>query len=118
MDLGLKDRVALVCGATRGLGRAVAESLEREGARVAVNGRDPATAPFPADVTVPAQAEALVHRVAGELGRLDVLFCNAGGVWAQKPGWDAGTFPSARPWWKWWRKSSVPWIAARFCCSA
>jgi 3-oxoacyl-[acyl-carrier protein] reductase len=61
------------------LGRAVAESLEREGARVAVNGRDPATAPFPADVSVPEQAEALVHRVARELGRLDVLFCNAGG---------------------------------------
>ena len=70
--------MALVCGATRGLGRAVAESLTHEGARVAVNGRDPATAPFPADVTVPAQAEALVHRVAKELGRLDVLFCNAG----------------------------------------
>lgn len=68
-----------MCGSTRGIGRAVAKTLADEGARVAVNGRDPATAPFPADVTVSEQAEGLVHRVAKELGRLDILFCNAGG---------------------------------------
>jgi 3-oxoacyl-[acyl-carrier protein] reductase len=95
MDLGLAGRVALVCGSTKGLGRAVAKALAQEGARVAVNGRhrdsveDVArqlasetgqnVAPFVADVAVPAQAEALVERVHHELGRLDVLFCNAGG---------------------------------------
>lgn len=79
MDLGLTGRVALVCGSTRGIGRAVAKTLEEEGAQVAVNGRSAATAPFPADVTVPEQAEALVHRVAKQFGRLDILFCNAGG---------------------------------------
>ena len=77
MDLGLKGRVALVCGGTRGIGRAVATLLEQEGATVAINGRK--NAPFPADVSVPEQAVGLVERVAKEFGRLDVLFCNAGG---------------------------------------
>lgn len=95
MDLGLAGRVALVCGSTKGLGRAVAKSLALEGARVAVNGRHDdsveraaqqlaaetrqSVVPFAADVAVPAQAEALVERVHRELGRLDVLFCNASG---------------------------------------
>ncbi|HUC39187.1 MAG TPA: SDR family NAD(P)-dependent oxidoreductase, partial [Gemmatimonadales bacterium] len=79
MDLGLRGRVALVCGGTRGLGRAVANILTEEGAQVAVNGRDAKTAPFPADVTVPAQAEKLVQDVARKFGRLDIIFCNAGG---------------------------------------
>ena len=39
MDLGIERRVALVLGASRGLGRATAESLGREGARVALASR-------------------------------------------------------------------------------
>ena len=77
MDLGLKGRVALVCGGTRGIGHAVATALANEGAKVAINGRS--NAPFPADVAVPEQAVGLVQRVAKEFGRLDILFCNAGG---------------------------------------
>ena len=41
MDLGLKDKVAIVLASTSGLGLAVARSLLGEGARVAVSGRDP-----------------------------------------------------------------------------
>jgi 3-oxoacyl-[acyl-carrier protein] reductase len=78
MDLGIAGRVALVCGSTRGLGRAVAKVLADEGANVAINGRN-APAPFPADVSVPAEAERLVRDVAKQFGRLDILFCNAGG---------------------------------------
>ena len=101
MDLGLAGRVALVCGSTKGLGRAVAKALAQEGARVGVNGRhddlvDQAAQqlasetrqtvlPFVADVGVPAQAEALVERVHHELGRLDVLFCNASGPPGETP---------------------------------
>ena len=77
MNFGLEGRVALVCGGTRGIGRAVADALAGEGAKVAINGRK--NAPFPADVSVPEQATALVQRVAREFGKLDVLFCNAGG---------------------------------------
>src|SRR5216110_308143 len=95
MDLGLAGRVALVCGSTKGLGRAVAKALALEGARVVVNGRHQESVsrasvelraetgqdvtPGVADVGVPAQAEGLVERVHRELGRLDVLFCNASG---------------------------------------
>jgi 3-oxoacyl-[acyl-carrier protein] reductase len=96
MDLGLAGRVALVAGSSGGLGRATALRLAREGAHVAVNGRDPsrcdtaaealrAAAPAvevlscPADVAKPAEAAALVQRVVGHFGRLDVLVCNAGG---------------------------------------
>lgn len=95
MDLGLQDRVAVVCGSTRGIGRAVAKALALEGARVVVNGRHEnathaaaralaeetagAIRPLTADVTVPDQAENLVQQTVKEFGRLDVLFCNAGG---------------------------------------
>ncbi len=41
MDLGIKGRVAVVCGSSQGLGRAVAETLAEEGARVVVNSRSP-----------------------------------------------------------------------------
>ena len=79
MKLGLEGRVAIVCGGTRGIGRAVANLLTEEGAQVAINGRDSKTAPFPADVTIPAEAEKLVQDVAKKYGRLDILFANAGG---------------------------------------
>ncbi|NEE48589.1 SDR family NAD(P)-dependent oxidoreductase, partial [Streptomyces sp. SID8455] len=40
MDLGLKDRVYIVTGATRGLGNATARALATDGAKVIVTGRD------------------------------------------------------------------------------
>jgi 3-oxoacyl-[acyl-carrier protein] reductase len=95
MDLGLAGRVALVCGSTKGIGRGVAKALAQEGARVALNGRHESAvdqaarqleaetgqtvSSFVADVGIEAQAAALVARVHHELGRLDILFCNASG---------------------------------------
>ncbi len=43
MDLGIEGRTALVCGSSRGLGRACAEALAREGVNVVLNGRDAAS---------------------------------------------------------------------------
>src|SRR3989442_3139823 len=95
MELGLAGRVALVCGSTKGLARAVAKARAKEGARVAVNGRHQdsvervaqqleaktsrTVVPLVADVGTPAEAEGMVERLARELGRLDILFCNASG---------------------------------------
>jgi 3-oxoacyl-[acyl-carrier protein] reductase len=95
MDLGIRRRVALVCGSSTGLGYAIASTLADEGCRVALNARDPQrlagaaasigakateeVATFPADVSVPDDAARLVERVTAELGSVDILVCNAGG---------------------------------------
>lgn len=80
-------RVALVTGASRGLGRAVALRLIERGAQVAVNVRDEARAEalagelgafaVPGDVAAAGLPEALVARTVDRFGRLDILVNNA-----------------------------------------
>ncbi|OLC26828.1 MAG: hypothetical protein AUH69_11775 [Actinobacteria bacterium 13_1_40CM_4_65_12] len=90
MDLGLKDRGALVTAASKGLGRACAEALVGEGAEVFISSRDPlaiestakqisAAGWFAADVSRPGEPEALVEAAVQRLPGLDVLVVNAGG---------------------------------------
>lgn len=91
MDLGLQGRKALVTAASRGLGRACAEALAREGARVFISARGgDALADLAArigaaghrvcDLTDRTAVEALVAAAAEELGGLDILVVNAGGA--------------------------------------
>jgi 3-oxoacyl-[acyl-carrier protein] reductase len=90
VDLGIRGRVALVGGATQGIGRAVAEALVAEGARVVITARDPdRTAQAAAEIgaaaglgwhsTDLAGAPALVTRVTEEVGPVDILVTNTGG---------------------------------------
>ncbi|WP_330451939.1 MULTISPECIES: SDR family oxidoreductase [unclassified Streptomyces] len=91
MDLGLKDRVYIVTGATRGLGHATARALVADGAKVIITGRDekrareaaaelgPDAVGLAADNADPASAERLVEAAREEFGRLDGILISVGG---------------------------------------
>ena len=94
MDLGLKDKVAIITGGSDGIGKAAALSMAQEGASVVIVARraevletaaqeiKAATGgqvlPISADVTDPECARSIVARTANQYGRLDILVNNAG----------------------------------------
>jgi 3-oxoacyl-[acyl-carrier protein] reductase len=95
MDLGLKDRVALVAAGSRGLGRAVAEELAAEGASLVLCAREAQTLSetaaaiaethnahvlaVPADVTLTDDINRVVESGIERFGHIDILVTNAGG---------------------------------------
>jgi 3-oxoacyl-[acyl-carrier protein] reductase len=89
VDLGLKGRTAIVCGASAGMGLAIAEALAAEGANVAMFARRRDVLEREAerigalavrgDVTNPAHLERLVDQTVEAFGGIDVLVNNSGG---------------------------------------
>jgi 3-oxoacyl-[acyl-carrier protein] reductase len=89
MDLGLQGRTAIVCGASSGMGLAVAEELAAEGANVAMFARRRdllereaehiGALAVQGDVTIPQHLERLVQATVGAFGGIDVLVLNGGG---------------------------------------
>ena len=95
MDLGIKDKVALVAASSQGLGKAIAFQLSQEGAAVAICARNKdrllktrdeiaaetggVVKAFTVDVMNRDQTHKMVEEVIKEFGTIDILVCNAGG---------------------------------------
>jgi 3-oxoacyl-[acyl-carrier protein] reductase len=95
MDLKLKDKVALVLAASKGLGKASALALSAEGAKVVISSRNAEelnktadeirqqtgneVIAIPADVSDSEQMKALIKKTADTFGRIDILLNNGGG---------------------------------------
>jgi len=107
MDLQLKNKVTVITGPAKGMGRAISLAFAKEGAQLVLAGRDLAAIEpvaqearalgvdvhvVPCDMTDPAQTEALAQQTLAALGRIDILVNVAGGSGPiGKTGWETST---------------------------
>ena len=87
MDLGLAGKIAVVTGASKGIGLAITRSLVAEGARVAAGARSPGALaeldgvhPVTVDLTAPDGPARLVDEAVAAFGGIDILVNNVGSV--------------------------------------
>jgi 3-oxoacyl-[acyl-carrier protein] reductase len=88
MDLNLKDKVAIVTGASRGIGRAIAQTLSAEGMKLTLVARSPLedfsaslsteSLPLSLDLRLPDAASQVIEATIKKFGALDLLVNNAG----------------------------------------
>jgi 3-oxoacyl-[acyl-carrier protein] reductase len=112
MDLGINDRIALVTGASKNIGRAIAKALAREGARLILVSRScepleqlvaelggPAGRhlSFDLDLQQPACAQRLQERLGGDFAQPEIIVHNLGGSLGVTDAW-AGADDWARVW--------------------
>jgi 3-oxoacyl-[acyl-carrier protein] reductase len=121
--MSLSEKTALVTGAARGIGLAIASRLASDGARVALLDLDQAATEaaalkvgsgalaIAADVTRREQADAAIRRVAETWGRLDILVNNAGITGRSFPIWELGDED-------WARVIDVDLTSVFYCCRA
>jgi NAD(P)-dependent dehydrogenase (short-subunit alcohol dehydrogenase family) len=120
----LKNQVAIVTGASQGIGRAIAQRCAEAGAKVALVARTAskleevateirdgggAALAIPADVTDQAAVKAMARQAEAELGPVDLLVNNAGAFYAIGPAWevDAET---------WWSDVTINLLGVFLCC--
>lgn len=95
MDLGIKNRIGLVTGSSQGIGKAIAESLAKEGVNVVICSRDieklkdtakvienntgANVSPVQADLTKKEDITKLINKTVKQFGKIDILINNTGG---------------------------------------
>src|SRR3954463_1107500 len=104
--MSLEGRVAVVTGATQGVGRGVARELAQAGLRVFITGRsapdhaaiDERTTAIRCDHRIDSQVEAAFNLIRGEASTIDILVKNGGGGYERMI--EDGTSTGPKPFWE------------------